>query len=654
MSKKRRKAKGKQADRAEQGVPDEVLAEGSGPVAEPVEAAPEVEAAPVAVEAAPEVVEAVAEPVELVDAAPVKAKGRKGRRAAADTIAELAPELIALAIDDSADETIDVTITVEDEAPAYTMSPIEVVELDEVDDEPDPELLAAALEDEANAGADLPVDTAAIDAQELKNLVEALIFAADKPVTLQRLRQLSRVGDVRRLEEALAQLAEDYRERGLALQCISGGYQFRTATRYSSWVQQLIEGRPVRLSRAQLETLAIIAYRQPITRPEIDEIRGVDSSATLKLLLDRSLVRVLGKREEVGRPMLYGTTKEFLDFFSLGDLRELPTLREYSELSDESRQEMSDRLGIEPEATPISLEALANEPMPEPDDVDVRFEPEVPEVSALDAMAAWAAEADPLDDAAPLEAVAEPAVDAVDAVDAGDDDLFADAVRHVRTTGNASVTSLQRHLRVSHGRAARLVAELAARGLLAELAPPIDDAPIEDDTLLGTAHEPAELAAVEPEVEPDRQPEVEPGEPTEPTEPGIGDPPEEAPVPGPIGDVPNEGLPEGDEPPPDEPIGDKPEPDQQIQVADEAVTAIEHHHVPLVVEEPARTLETLASKYSAPRGDQEPAQDADDLAEAAEVVLAADAESDAPSQDVVAERVAASIAHDDDADHQPD
>jgi segregation and condensation protein B len=102
----------------------------------------------------------------------------------------------------------------------------------------------------------------------------------------------------------------------------------------------------VRLSRAQLETLAIVAYRQPITRPEIDEIRGVDSSATLRLLLDRSLIRVLGKREEVGRPMLYGTTSEFLDFFSLQDLRELPTLREYSELTAESRQVMSDRLGV--------------------------------------------------------------------------------------------------------------------------------------------------------------------------------------------------------------------------------------------------------------------------------------------------------------------
>src|SRR5262249_9054926 len=87
----------------------------------------------------------------------------------------------------------------------------------------------------------------------------------------------------------------------------------------------------------------------PITRPEIDDIRGVDSTQTLKLLMDRMLIRVLGKREEVGRPILYGTTKEFLDFFSLGDLRELPTLREYSELTAESRKVMSDRLGLDRE-----------------------------------------------------------------------------------------------------------------------------------------------------------------------------------------------------------------------------------------------------------------------------------------------------------------
>src|SRR5206468_7526884 len=105
-------------------------------------------------------------------------------------------------------------------------------------------------------------------------------------------------------------------------------------------VRQLLPQQPVRLPRAQLETLAICAYRQPITRPEIDDIRGVDSGGTLKTLMERSLVRILGKKEEPGRPMLYGTTKEFLEFFNLRDLKDLPTLREFHELSDEHRAQV--------------------------------------------------------------------------------------------------------------------------------------------------------------------------------------------------------------------------------------------------------------------------------------------------------------------------
>ena len=211
---------------------------------------------------------------------------------------------------------------------------------------------AVGESDDEDAAVVFPTSAATMDAAQIKHLVEALIFASDRPLTVQRLRQLTRVGDVRRLEQALVEIAEDFRERGIVLQQVSGGYQFRTRTQFSAWVQQLIAGRPVRLSRAQLETLAIIAYRQPITRPEIDDIRGVDSSATLKLLIDRMLIRALGKREEVGRPTLYGTTKEFLDFFSLGDLRELPTLREYSELTAESRKVMSDRLGLAADGEP--------------------------------------------------------------------------------------------------------------------------------------------------------------------------------------------------------------------------------------------------------------------------------------------------------------
>ncbi|MFT3700325.1 MAG: SMC-Scp complex subunit ScpB [Kofleriaceae bacterium] len=223
---------------------------------------------------------------------------------------------------------------------------------------------------------------------QLRHLIEALVFAADKPVTIQRLRQLTRVSDVARIEQAIAELHEDYKDRGIALATVSGGYQFRTNTSFSSWVQQLIAGRPVRLSRAQLETLAIVAYRQPITRPEIDEIRGVDSSNTLRLLLDRSLIRVLGKREEVGRPTLYGTTKEFLDFFSLSDLRELPTLREYSELTAESRQVMSDRLGVSLDANGDQIDPETGEPIVL-DDIDPSADSEMPqEVSTIDSILA--------------------------------------------------------------------------------------------------------------------------------------------------------------------------------------------------------------------------------------------------------------------------
>ncbi|HEY0253373.1 MAG TPA: SMC-Scp complex subunit ScpB, partial [Kofleriaceae bacterium] len=232
---------------------------------------------------------------------------------------------------------------------------------------------------------------------QLRHLIEALVFAADKPVTVQRLRQLTRVSDVTRIEQALAELHEDYKDRGIALATVSGGYQFRTNTSFSSWVQQLIAGRPVRLSRAQLETLAIVAYRQPITRPEIDEIRGVDSSNTLRLLLDRALIRVLGKREEVGRPTLYGTTKEFLDFFSLSDLRELPTLREYSELTAESRQVMSDRLGVSLDSNGDPIDPDTGEPII-PDDSLGQFDDLPAEASTIDSIlaehAAAEAEAD--------------------------------------------------------------------------------------------------------------------------------------------------------------------------------------------------------------------------------------------------------------------
>ncbi|HEY3807874.1 MAG TPA: SMC-Scp complex subunit ScpB [Kofleriaceae bacterium] len=302
-------------DAADAAVSDEILAEGSGPVT------------------APTTVEELAEAVDELEA-------RAEAHEAADDI--VADDVVP---DDVVAEPLGEPVMAASDAAIEGAEPGEAVAVAE-DGEP----------------AVLPSSVAvALDDAKLKHLVEAIVFAAEKPVTMQRLRQLTRIADVRRIEQALELLAVDYADRGIALRHVSGGYQFRTNTTYSAWVQQLVAGRPVRLSRAQLETLAIVAYRQPITRPEIDEIRGVDSSATLRLLLDRSLIRVLGKREEVGRPMLYGTTGEFLDFFSLQDLRELPTLREYSELTAESRQVMSDRLGIGLD------DEVAPEPMPEAD-----------------------------------------------------------------------------------------------------------------------------------------------------------------------------------------------------------------------------------------------------------------------------------------------
>ena len=187
--------------------------------------------------------------------------------------------------------------------------------------------------------ADAAADPAAV-AAHLVSIVESLLFAADKPLSLQQLGDILGVTDLGPLRAAISDVETQYARRGIQLHGVSGGFQFRTNPAHAVWVQKLLAQKPVRLSRAQLETLAICAYRQPITRPEIDDIRGVDSGGTLKTLMDRSLVRILGKKEEVGRPLIYGTSKEFLDFFSLSDLRDLPTLREFHELSEEHRAQV--------------------------------------------------------------------------------------------------------------------------------------------------------------------------------------------------------------------------------------------------------------------------------------------------------------------------
>ena len=189
-----------------------------------------------------------------------------------------------------------------------------------------------------------------------------ILFAADKPLTLRQLGELVGQNDLTELRAVLRCIEAEFAARGMQLHQVAGGFQFRTHPDNAGWVQKLLQQKPIRLSRALLETLAICSYRQPITRPEIDEIRGVDSGATLKTLMERQLVRILGKKEEPGRPLLYGTTKEFLEFFNLDDLRDLPTLREFHELSDEHQAQVEALAQVAPEG---SIEP-ASDRVPEP------------------------------------------------------------------------------------------------------------------------------------------------------------------------------------------------------------------------------------------------------------------------------------------------
>jgi len=206
----------------------------------------------------------------------------------------------------------------------------------------------------------------ALTRDHLRGLLEALVFASDKPITAKELARLASA-PLKQVKELMAELHGAYAKKGVTLDEVAGGWLFRTAPVYAPFVRELAGGRPVRLSRAQIETLAIAAYRQPITRPEIDEIRGVDSGATLKLLLERDLVRILGKKDEPGRPILYGTTTQFLEFFGLKSLKDLPALREFTELSDDSRRAAEAKLGdVLPEVARIPPDLDAHDTLPPP------------------------------------------------------------------------------------------------------------------------------------------------------------------------------------------------------------------------------------------------------------------------------------------------
>lgn len=178
--------------------------------------------------------------------------------------------------------------------------------------------------------------------QELKNILEAALLVAGKPLTLKRMTALfpkDSEPTTDELKQAIAALEQDYADRGVELKQVGKGWRFQSREKYSEWVSRLSEERPARYSRALLETLAIIAYRQPVTRGDIEEIRGVTvSSDTMRTLQEREWVREVGHRDVPGKPALFGTTPGFLEHFNLKSLSELPPLSELRDLEEISRE----------------------------------------------------------------------------------------------------------------------------------------------------------------------------------------------------------------------------------------------------------------------------------------------------------------------------
>lgn len=179
-----------------------------------------------------------------------------------------------------------------------------------------------------------------MDIHELKKILECLIFVSTDPVKVDELKTVIDGVNKKEIETALEELVIEYNtlNRGIYLAKVSEGYQFRTREEYAPWIRSFLKAQPQKLTKPALETLAIIAYKQPVTRAEIESIRGVDSGGVLKTLLERKLIKIMGRMEVPGRPLVYGTTQEFLELFGLKDIKSLPTLKDYEDLAKELKE----------------------------------------------------------------------------------------------------------------------------------------------------------------------------------------------------------------------------------------------------------------------------------------------------------------------------
>lgn len=205
-----------------------------------------------------------------------------------------------------------------------------------------------------------------MDREAQRRIVEALIAGSPEPVPATQLARIVPEATPARIRELVAELNAHYEETGHALEVweVAGGYQLRTRLAFAPYLQALQPRRRTRLSQAALETLAVIAYRQPVTRAEIERIRGVEAGPVLRGLIERGLVRIRGHREVPGRPLLYGTTDQFLEVFGLASLKDLPTLRDLRELApaDDAGAGPSDDAPLETDAEP----GESPEPVPGP------------------------------------------------------------------------------------------------------------------------------------------------------------------------------------------------------------------------------------------------------------------------------------------------
>lgn len=194
-----------------------------------------------------------------------------------------------------------------------------------------------------------------MDRDELRPIIESMIFVSEEPLTESAIAIALADAGVDKAEVALCleEIERDWNQspqRGIALARVAGGYQFRTKEACAEWLRRLAIPKPMRLSGPAIETLSIVAYRQPILRSEVEKIRGVDSGGVLKTLLERRLLRIVGRSQEPGQPLLYGTTKEFLEIFNLNTLKDLPTLKDLDDLMRERREQLKGE-GVEAQSS---------------------------------------------------------------------------------------------------------------------------------------------------------------------------------------------------------------------------------------------------------------------------------------------------------------